>query len=537
MHTGRPRYGKDDAPDRESWPSYTSQQASDTLVVAMGRMDECPARARLLSAFMHAPAAASLPRPFSPSLLLALLVGAAFFALHYPTLASFPDFILADAGASLKLDVLLASELRPGVDFGYTYGPLSAVVSRIGYGLVGRTAPAHLALVALLSLGSILGLARCMARLETNWTGLAMALLCTQFFVRNFGFNLTYGLESACLLNALACHMEGRRDRALALAVLAALVKPSMGILYSALLVFWILRRVPGLREAWRQLRPAVVTATLALTACVAILGFQSTLRTAIPLVGAVHYSARGARFTRLITTLVAPSGVNFKYYLGTLAGFWILGTALLVLGAARALSGVRGNQPRAEVGVTCAVLHLAFTTLFFGPWQTYLGLLVVGVFCVVERGAFRWALVAIALVGSTEMVRAGIRGWKERTPDAHLLGTWVRPAERQEVNEVLRVVGSQPMYFLTTGFPEGLFPGSHGSRSWFVAPGVFSPAEQEAMSRDMRTSPVVVVSDLYQGAGILQWDWVRQSLTHHTRVHSGELFTVFVTGAPPVRP
>ncbi|HEX8699643.1 MAG TPA: hypothetical protein VF815_12445 [Myxococcaceae bacterium] len=476
----------------------------------------------------HTPSGTADARPPASYLLLTLVAGAVFFAVHLPTLASSFEFLLADAGASLKVAHLLEEGLRPGVDFGYTYGPLSAVAGQVGYSVLGRTAPAHLFLVALLCVGALTGLARCMARLEHGWTGLVMAAVFAQPLVRNFGFNLTYGFESACLLHALAFHLAGRRDRALMLAVLAALVKPSMGILYSGILVGWILLSASGVRAAWAQLRPAAITAAVALALCVAFLGGPSVVKTAIPVAGVSHYGALEPPLTKLVRTLVAPQGVNFNYYLGTLAGFWLLGSGVLVLGAVRSLRAAWARSPQAEVAVTCAGLHLAFATLFFGPWQTYLGLLAVGLFCVVERQALRWVLVAAAVLGSKQMTTASVAGWKERRPDASLMGSWVRQSERQELNDLMHTASSRPIYFVTTGYPEGAFPHSRGTPSWFVVPGVPLSHEQEAIVRDVRASPVVAVGKV-QGIGPLQFDWLRQALSGHTLERDGALFTVFV--------
>ncbi|WP_163866254.1 hypothetical protein [Myxococcus eversor] len=59
-------------------------------------------------------------------------------------------------------------------------------------------------------------------------------------------------------------------------------------------------------------------------------------MRTTLPLVGVVHYAARANSLSRLVDSLVAPTGVNYRYYLGTLAGFWLVASVLLVLGAFR---------------------------------------------------------------------------------------------------------------------------------------------------------------------------------------------------------
>ncbi|KFE68372.1 hypothetical protein [Hyalangium minutum] len=480
----------------------------------------------------HTPSSTTAPRPQALYVLPTLLAGAVFFVAHLPTLGATVDFLLADAGASLKLEALLDAGLRPAIDFGYNYGPLSAVASQLGYSLLGRTVTAHLILVALLCVGALTGLARCMARLENGWTGLVMSVVFAQAIVRNLGLNLTYGLEAACLLHALAFHLEGRRDRALMLAVLAALVKPSMGILYAGILVGWILLRSSGLRETWARLWPAAVTAVVALGCSMVVLGFQSTLRTALPLSGMTHYEALEPPLTKLVNTLAAPPGVNFKYYLGSLSGFWILGSVVLVLGSLRAIPAAILQNVQAEVGLSCAALHVAFATLFFGPWPTYLGLLAVGLFCVVTARPLRWVLVAIVVLGSKQMTSGAVASWKERRPDASLLGSWVLPSERQEVAEVLRIAGSRPIYFVTTGYPEGAIPNSRGTRSWFVAPGMISESEQAVIVQEVRAAPVVAVGKVL-GIGALQFDWLREALSGHKLQHDGKHFTVYVKDGP----
>jgi hypothetical protein len=183
-------------------------------------------------------------------------------------------------------------------------------------------------------------------------------------------------------------------------------------------------------------------------------------------------------------------------------------------------------------VAVSCSALQVAFTTLFFGPWATYLGLLAVGLFCVVTSRPLRWALVTIAVLGSKQMTVGAVAGWKERRPDPSLLGSWARPSERQEVDEVLRIAGSRPIYFVTTGYPEGGFPNSRGTRSWFVAPGMISEPEQAAIVQEVRAAPVVAVGKVL-GIGALQFDWLREALKGHTLQHDGEHFTVYVKEGP----
>ncbi|WP_426733176.1 hypothetical protein [Myxococcus faecalis] len=455
----------------------------------------------------------------------------AFFALHYPDRAALPSYLLTDAGASLKGDWLVESGLRPGVDFGYTYGPLSLVLGRATYGVLGRTATAHLFIVAVLSLFAFVGLARCLIRLEGGWTALVLALVLTQPLVSSFGFNLTYGAEAALLLHALAFHLEGRRRWALVLAVLAALVKPSMGLLYTALLVLWILKHAKGAREAWRQLWPGLLAGLSGLLVCVAVLGGMGTFRTALPLVGVVHYSARASSWTRLIESLVAPPGVNFRYYLGTLAGFWLAASVLLILGVLRPRvirGGVQGDT-RFEVALTCAALHVAFATLFFGPWLNYLGLLLVGVLCAVEVRSARGALVMLVLVGSKALAVGAVGAWRERAPMPDRMGTWARPEEVRELEEVVRVADGRPVLFVTTGYPEGLVPGALATRSWFLVPGVLFPSEQEAIARQVRAAPVVVVPAAPMLDGLSREPWLEPSLAGHRAAFRGRMVDVLV--------
>src|ERR1700730_10756522 len=56
-----------------------------------------------------------------------------------PESMRFDSYAFCDHGANLTLQYLIASGLRPSLDFGYHYGLLPALVGRIWFALFGAT--------------------------------------------------------------------------------------------------------------------------------------------------------------------------------------------------------------------------------------------------------------------------------------------------------------------------------------------------------------------------------------------------------------
>jgi hypothetical protein len=112
-----------------------------------------------------------------------------------------------------------------------------------------------------------------------------------------------------------------------------------------------------------------------------------------------------------------------------------------------------RGSTPAGRAGddeivATCATLHLAFVTLFFGhrgSWVYYFAVLILGLAAMAREGprpaAVAWILAALLLVSDRSKLVEIRRQWAADAPSAATLGLWATPRERAEWATVLGLV------------------------------------------------------------------------------------------------
>ena len=193
-----------------------------------------------------------------------------------------------------------------------------------------------------------------------------------------------------CALAASA----GNRERA-CLRVHRGLYETYMGYIYSLVLLVAIVCRAGGRGakiDHWiRELAPAVVTGSALIAVLGIIYGPVALVRTAIPIEGMSNYRAANfGFFTGSGREFWNPDGVHWLFYLFDFSGFWIVGTLFLICSGVAAIfylaTGAGDGELEAhrnEIIATCAVLHVAFITLFFGnqwSWIYYAYFLTVGV-------------------------------------------------------------------------------------------------------------------------------------------------------------
>ena len=178
------------------------------------------------------------------------------------------------------------------------------------------------------------------------------------YFVQSPYATFAQGLEACLLCQALAEQSRGRRGTALAWATAAALAKPSLGLVYGLIVVLLIARdairgRWPIRRLLGRDgLGPAIATGAVGLAVLAGVYGIEPVVR---------HRAADGRagqlprREFRLLLRrgprLLAPARNSpAGYYLGTVAGFWIVGSITLLIAGLVALArwGARGDDPDA---------------------------------------------------------------------------------------------------------------------------------------------------------------------------------------------
>ncbi len=360
----------------------------------------------------------------------------------------------SDQGANLTAQYLTAHGYRANIDFAYHYGLLPLLLGRIWFSLSGATPHACVLLVFLCTLAAAWALARIALNLELGITGVAFLVIALPLAIPFNPPNLAHALEAALLSNALAEQAAQRHSRSLALATAGLFVRPSMSYVYGFLLLLLLLWRLNqerhlNLRRMSKALLPALLTGTVLVAILGFVYGFPSLVRAVFPLTGLSTYSAQNFGFCRAGRGFWYPTSPHFSYYADTPAGFWIAGTLwLLICGAIDARRALIGGSAKYEIVLCCAVLHLAFISLFFGnrfSWWYYSYMLCIGIavsstWTSIYRDGV-CALALIALVGQASELVVFNALWRVTSPSPATAGLWASKSERFEWERVIEIV------------------------------------------------------------------------------------------------
>lgn len=451
-------------------------------------------------------------RPTVIFILLAIEVLAIDF-LKLPDVMAFDRYAFCDTGANLTLQYLVSHGLRPAVDFGYHYGLLPILIGRIWFRLIGLTPIAYQALMVACDLVIAWAIARIAAILRFSATSLALTAITLGFAMQATYPSLAQAVEAALLSCALAEQSAGKHRRALVFASAAAFTKPSMGYVYAALLIALACRNLRGERVVTRALRviaPAAVTSIVIAAILAASYGPAALIHTVLPLGGAEAYRAlHFGFFTGKGREFWDPHGLPWGFYLLDASGFWIAGTLFLICSGVAAIFYLasHGDDPelaarRNEIIATCAVLHVAFVTLFFGnqySWIYYAYFLTVGVAAAAGSSAIQRrvtiGLCVMGIMAWTDVAFWERRWWQMRERDAVTAGLWASPDEREEWKRVLDTVHSQRAVILDSkGAIELIDPEFEKPVSSCLDPGWMLPADIRRKVEQISEAQMVVV-------------------------------------------
>ncbi len=451
-------------------------------------------------------------RPLILFVLLAIEI-VAIDCFRLPEIMSFDSYAFCDNGANLTIQYLVSHGLRPTVDFGYHYGLLPILVGRIWFAIVGRTPLAYQALMVACDLVIVSSIARIGAHLRFNATSLVLTAITLGFAVRASYPSLAQGLEAALLSCALADQTVGKHRRALIFVGAAAFAKPSMAYVYSVVLIVFACRNLRGESLVTRVLRlitPAIMT-SLAIGAVLGVsFGPAVLIRTMLPIGGAAAYRAlHYGFFGESGRQFWAPTGLPFLYYIIDFSGFWIVGTLFLIWSGVAALlylaNGAEENQPdvlRNEIIATCALLHVAFITLFFGnqwSWIYYAYFLTVGLAAAAGGSAIQRrvaiGLCVMGILAWTDVVFWELRWWHTNDRDAVTARLWASTDERKEWQEVLATMRSNRTVILDTkGAAELIVPGFEGPVSLYLDFGLMLQPDVQRKVEQLSEAQMVVV-------------------------------------------
>ncbi len=485
-----------------------------------------------------------------------LFVGEALvlYIVQLPKTLSFSLFGFRDQGANLVRDYLLAFGYRPVVDFGHPYGLLGLLVGHIWFLAAGRTPVAYQAAMLAVDLLMAWAMARFAVNLGLSTSAIVFMMAAMPFAIAPSYFAFAQALEAVLLCNALAEQAKGRYATALALAAGALFAKPAMAYVYGLLIVIIITAGCFRTREWARELiaraRPATI-AGLSLFALLALTyGPALALYSLIPTRGVEIYRALHFGFFRGEGSLLwYYPGVSPGYYLGTVAGFYLVGTAFLIAVAGYSLyRGVRGagvhallSGPRAQLVLTCAILQLAFLALMFGnagSWRYYSYVLVMGVAAtefIVGR-ADLWVMVFVALLGNKMNLLTACETWKSAIRSPTVAGLWAAPAMVREWSHVTALAqGRRAVVLSSAGAASLLTPGFEPPVAIFLEPVVSAPGEIARAAAQLRDAQLIVAPVI---PGFIDWPFRIQSLADAVKTHrlawQGEYFRVYELGERP---
>ncbi len=475
-----------------------------------------------------------------------------------PEIMAFDAYAFCDNGANLTVQYLVSHGLRPTIDFGYHYGLLPILVGRIWFAIAGRTPLAYQALMVACDLVIVSAIARIAATLRFGATSLTLTAITLGFAVRASYPSLAHGSEAALLSCALAEQSAGKHSRALVFAGAAAFTKPSMGYVYSALLLALACRNLSGesvMTRALRVIAPAVVTSIVIAAILAALYGPAALIHTVVPLEGAAAYRAlHYGFFGDSGRQFWDPRALSWLYYAIDVSGFWIVGTVFLIcsgvaatfyLATAAADSGLAPR--RNEIIATCAVLHVAFVGLFFGnqwSWIYYAYFLTVGLAAAAGASAIQrritLGLCVLGIIAWTDVVFWEMRWWQTRERDAVTAGLWAAPDERDEWQKVLDTVHMQRTVMLDTkGAIELIAPGFEKPVSLYLDFGLMAPAEIQRKLEQISGAQMVVVP----GGGIEACRGIPAAPEFDTALKSfeprlkGKFFDIYQRPGPPPTP
>lgn len=469
-----------------------------------------------------------------------LLIAAELITFWLVSIPSF-DFAFNDGGSNLTVQYLISRGFVPLINFGYHYGLLPLLIGKFWFWLFGLTPRAYG--LAVLTCSLLVGFALWRASVS-----LGFGLIGQAFIVITIGWavyaypNFAHALEAVLVSNALAEQAAGRFSSAMALSLMAALAKPSMGYVYFAILLGVLVFRAVRDREAVvRRIASAAAPALILFGAAVVLLsawfGLRATLLSVTPLAGTQAYHTLGFGFFRAAGhSFWHPAGAHWSYYIGTVAGFWLIGTvALLVTGA---LTAIHLESARAQITLTCATLQLLFILFFFGggfSWFYYPYILTLGLAAGANdstwAGSLTLALIAgLSILAWKSNAIGMLQEWRNGTPRQAMAGLW---AGNEEAREWARALDSAESHSATVlsalGCANLISDDFEKPVALYLIPGLAEPSEIQRTVTLLDRVSIVVVPEMPGWGGIPEIPAIRDTMRRRFELAwKGNFFAVY---------
>ncbi len=430
--------------------------------------------------------------------------------IRIPVTMRFSNFACADAGGNLVVQHLLASGLKPEIDFGYHYGLLPLAIARVWFYLFGLTPVALQAATIFCGLFVAIAMARVAAEFHVPRLGIFLIAAAMPIEAQASYPSLAMGVEAALLSNAIASQARSKAS-ALALATLACLAKPSMGYVYGfVVLICWIIEsrrdRQAGFATFFRFVLPALATGTVAIGLLAAEFGTVSVVKTLLPLQGAKIYREKDFGFFRGIGhQVIYFPGVHVGYYLGSYVGFWLVGI-ICMAGVSGWILVTRRRGIAREIILTCTIMQFAFLLFFYGAppswiYYAYLPPIAMAIATSYRSSIVGFATFVIALLALTSTAvatRDSIRAFSNDSSARDTAWLWATDQERDEWREVERVARNGPAAFVSYAGAGALLSQEFSPPTMlYLMPGNYLPVEIERERAQLTNSNVIAVCSL----------------------------------------
>ena len=453
--------------------------------------------------------------------------------LELPQLLSFIAYAFGDQGSNLTIAYLVSHGYRPVIDFGYPYGLLGVIADVAWSRAVGLTPVGYQLGAIVCQLGAACAIARTAKALALKpiqliflFVAIGRAVVPTNTIYWNFA----HGLEAVLICFAVAEQARGARANALALTAAAVFAKPSMGFVYSGLLLTLMAldlhrRRTATLTAWFNQLKPAAMVGISLCAILGTAFGVDVLWRTSLRISGLAAYRAvNDGFFTGIGSAFWYFPGVNWHYYVGTMISLWVAATVYLTwraIPAARRFWKNLGTESdfseirRDEIVLSCALLHLAYVFFFFGSWNYYSDLLIIGAAAPpIERRLYRAALCAIIVIAAGSwygVITSAIYAWRNTSRSHVTANLWSSPQVRDEWSRVLALSnGRRAVVIHYAGAVEILFPDFQPPVGTYYQRGLLSAAEIQREAARIESADLIVVPNLLP-------DWPGPAMTPET--------------------
>jgi hypothetical protein len=294
---------------------------------------------------------------------------------------------------------------------------------------------------------------------------------------------------------------------------------------------------------------PAVATGVGLILILGYAFGAASVISTITPSTGMAVYRAMNLGFFSAGQSFWNPGGATWRYYAGTPAGIWLIGSAWLVgsamFSASRllGLSNLDSAEPCDELILTCAILHVVFVLLMYGDrdsWQYYTFVWLIGIEVTGTRAmpASRYApavLCLLTLLSYRASLPASLAFMRNSTAAPDTGGLWISSQERIEWDQARAIAHGRRSVLLSEYNTGGLLlPGFEKPVAAFLLPGIAVSSEVERQVQQVQDASVIVVC-LEHGPSysvLKRFPEIDRALDGTRQVFHGTYFDVYVRNA-----